>query len=652
MFHLCDSTGALSGGELDVRFLSRVYLFMAISGAAVLWPPAEVRAHSEDDLFRSESRGKEEVFAREEWEFRLPSNEVRGYSLGDFQDVKRVVLVAFPWGDCPDRQLRDWIISTNKIGGSKFRIIPIDPHADSRTENALQSYRDVVGREWRGTGVRHLFDSLQIVSTSLLFMNAGDFAVFDPRGPTLLHSGEAEELRSPTSRLFERYLQGSRALPTKMSEEKCAIRYRSYEGLSFDDGFLKPFSRACQTCHVRSEVYDMFPDLKSVVGWRAMSLRTIRLGRMPGIHDPYYRHPRERGVSTDDVRKVVHWLSHGPDHSEKMNLEFARDHAERVRLGAQETKSVATPALSLSVGEPGKPQMIPAEGKLRYFHVKLGEPLREDIILQGIQANLNLNVIHHANVMAFPPGMSPAIYGFGRPSTSLGSFEDTMRYFMGPITIEGFRGHLDKKPAKFVRMFEPMLTTFSRRAGLIEFPEDRAFTLPKGTQLGLQLHIQPSGVVEPLLAQFQFFRRESKAPYQNLKRFSIVPTKGFVLPAGKKSYLSVAEVPFSKNTRVHTLWVHTHYRGVAARIRVLRRNGNEVTVASFPFLQMKMNAVRNFTPPLQLNVGDKIVTEVEYDNSKNNLANPDPTKSVLLGGTTLEDEMHYPRFIVSEEGGE
>lgn len=605
--------------------------------------------HVEDDQFRAQSRGKDEVFAREEWEFRLPSTEVRGFALNDFQYLKHVILIAMPWGDCPDAALKDWIIRANKLGRAEFQVIPVDPHADINRENALQSYRDELRREWKQT--RYLFDPIQMVSGSLLFKNSGDFAVFDPKGPRLLHSGTVDELKSQSSFIFQKYIPQVHALSAAV-QDACAIRYRTYEKMNFEEGFLRPFSRACQACHVRSEVYDLFPTLESTIGWKAMSLRTIRLGRMPGGHDPHYRHPHRASVSVEDLRRVVHWLSQDQRPTEDMSAAFAADHAARLNKALQERRTLEAPVLDISVGDPKNPQMIPAEGPVRYLHIKLGEPLKEDLVLRGIQAEMNLNVIHHANIMALPLGKLPKIYWFHRPTAWLDSLVDYMQNYIGAEVISGLKGWLGGSPADFSQVIEPILMTFSRRAGLMEYPRGRAFFLPKGTQLGVQLHIQSSGVEEPLRARFQFFSQESEKSYQKLKRFSVLPTKGLRVPANRQSFLSVSELPFSKAAHVHTLWIHTHYRGVAARVRLFRKNGEEVTVASFPFLQMKMNSTRSFEPALYLRAGDKIVTEIEYDNSKYNLANPNPARSISLGGSTLDHEMHYARFVVSDAEGE
>lgn len=174
--------------------------------ALVCFAAVEAHAHDEGDLYRAKSRGKVEIYAREDWEFRLPSTEVRSYSMADFQDVKYLVLVAMPWSTCPDLQFRNWILRANKIGSSLFRIVAVDPTADPRFENALNSYRDAVRRDWPTAGGHYLFDAYQTVSSSLLFKHKGDFAVFDPAGPYLLHSGELDEFQSLEAPLLKKYL--------------------------------------------------------------------------------------------------------------------------------------------------------------------------------------------------------------------------------------------------------------------------------------------------------------------------------------------------------------------------------------------------------------------------------------------------------------
>ena len=620
-----------------------VCVFIALCSFGAL----SVHAHDEGDLYRAKSRGKVETYAREDWEFRLPSTAIRSYSLADFQDVKYVVLVAMPWSTCPDLQFRDWILKANKIGSKRFQIVAIDPTGDPRGENALTSYRDKVEKDWPAAGSHYLFDAYQAVSSSLLFKNKGDFAVFDPTGPYRLHSGGMDEFRSLTAQLLKKYLLKVPALSGAQGD-RCPIEYRKYEQLGFKEMFLTPFSKACQSCHVRSEVYDIFRTLQDVVGWRAMSLRTIRLDRMPGVHDPFYLHPGESNVAVEDLRRIVHWLSDRPALSPEMESQFKDDHLRRTVARDKERAESTATSVSLSIPVGSEATIVPAEGALRYYIFKLGTPLKEDLVLQGVRANLNLNIVHHANILALPPEKWPSKKNEGGGILIVGRRRNFINDYMSHTDGMKLTGSLNGKSAEFAQVPEPIVMTFSRRSGLIMYPRDQAFVIPKGTQLGVELHVEPSGVAERLEASFEFLSRSSTTPFRELKRFGVVPVNGFKLLPNLQSYKSVVEVPILKPTQIHKLWFHAHYRGVAARFRIRRKNQTETTIASFPFLQMKIGPYREFSPSISLDSGDRLIVESEYDNSRFNSANPDPSRTVPLGGSTLDDEMHFARFVISE----
>jgi hypothetical protein len=67
-------------------------------------------------------------------------------------------------------------------------------------------------------------------------------------------------------------------------------------------------------------------------------------------------------------------------------------------------------------------------------------------------------------------------------------------------------------------------------------------------------------------------------------------------------------------------------------------------------MQLKLDKQLRFrNQGLLIDPGGELVSEIEYDNSVANTANPDPRRTVFLGGSTLDDEMHYPRFLYVED---
>jgi RNA polymerase sigma factor (sigma-70 family) len=97
---------------------------------------------------------------------------------------------------------------------------------------------------------------------------------------------------------------------------------------------------------------------------------------------------------------------------------------------------------------------------------------------------------------------------------------------------------------------------------------------------------------------------------------------------------------------------HMHLRGKSARYDLMSSSGTE-TMLDVPRYDFNWQLLYKYAEPVSLKAGDSLRFTVWYDNSANNPANPDPTKTVRWGPQT-QDEMHlgYVEYIVpgSEPG--
>jgi hypothetical protein len=367
---------------------------------------------------------------------------------------------------------------------------------------------------------------------------------------------------------------------------------------------------------------------------------------MPGVFDPYYRSEMRRGPTIEDLRRVVQWLSSPPEVTDQMRSEFLAERQSIKNRNRQEEYHGPV----LLTRQLAKPLKLDAEGAVNYYNGFLGEPTKEDMVVQAVRLKTNLTAVHHANLLAFKAGeFTESEYNDAdgkRPKTREGLY----RRAFGQRSVSKATGTLNGKKVPFLRVAEPVIVTFSRRAGLIEFAKDSAVFLPKGTQLTVQLHMQPTGKPETVDAQFELLGRSYKSPFGRLHRMSLIPLEDFKLAPGQASYVARASTVFEKRAHLKLLWIHSHYRGVAARIQTEDSKGQRKTIASLPFMQFKMDSALPLAGDgLVMQPGSKLITEIEYDNSDANSANPDPSATVRLGEDTYKDEMHFPRFLYVED---
>ena len=84
---------------------------------------------------------------------------------------------------------------------------------------------------------------------------------------------------------------------------------------------------------------------------------------------------------------------------------------------------------------------------------------------------------------------------------------------------------------------------------------------------------------------------------------------------------------------------HMHLRGKDFKYEVVYPDGKRETLLSVPHYDFSWQSTYRLEKPLHLPAGTKIECTAHYDNSKDNLNNPDPTKTVRWGDQTWDEMM-------------
>ncbi len=625
---------------------ARIVLLLTAAFGGAFFFHTELHADMEDSISDSSSLDKAKDLARGDLEFRLPSTDIRSYSLGDFKDFKAVLLVATDSSACANTDFERSLLAVQKkiLKSKKLQIVVID-FAD-------KPEREKIATRLKASSLIYLFDSLQMIAPSFRLEKAGDFVLVEPESIDIKERGNLLKAGSLTESLPKEFRTNwSHA----SSETLCSLKFADVKIDDFKQDFSRPFARACLGCHNVNQVHDIFTTLDKVVGWQAMSLRTVRLMRMPGRYDPYYypyRSPNERSdlyfeASTEDVRKVVKWITSPPPLTDEMRRSFL---ATR-EIYTRPVEKAATELPVLLTVDKKDPIQVPATGAAIYTNAFIGEPLKEDMIVQGIFLRTNLNVVHHTTIFAFDPKTVDGDDFAKSANMSYQIRRSILQKFYGAGALKDIAGSLHGKKVPFTQVFEPLLATFNRRKGTLTFPPDSALTLRKGTQLAIQLHMEPSGKPEEATISFDLLGRVSKQPFSELRRVSVNPDKSFRIKPHQKSYIVTSWAKFDRRILLKSMSIHSHYRGVAGRVRIEKPSGGgEQIIASIPYLQYKMDRRLSFpNGGIAVEAGSRLVSEIEYDNSERNSANPNANAVVGLGGGTIEDEMHYPRYLYIEQ---
>jgi hypothetical protein len=126
--------------------------------------------------------------------------------------------------------------------------------------------------------------------------------------------------------------------------------------------------------------------------------------------------------------------------------------------------------------------------------------------------------------------------------------------------------------------------------------------------------------------------------------------RDFVIPPGDPNYSATMEYTFEEDAYLLRFNPHMHLRGKAARFEAIHPDGREELLLWIPRYDFNWQNQYEFNEPRLMKAGARIRMTLWWDNSANNVANPDPTIPVRWGLPTTA-EMGYG-FMQFREVGE
>jgi hypothetical protein len=251
-----------------------------------------------------------------------------------------------------------------------------------------------------------------------------------------------------------------------------------------------------------------------------------------------------------------------------------------------------------------KPFDVPAKGAVRYQYFLADPGFTEDTWIKSAECRPgNRAVVHHIIVGIIPKGASLMGRGGGGGDLSSGWLA---------ATAPGGR---------------PMVLR-----------EGMAKLVPAGSKLVFQMHYTPNGTPQQdrscvglIFANAEDVRKQVGTDKAGERNFSI--------PPGAANHKVEATRTMNKDTLVLALMPHMHLRGKAFRYTAIFPDGKEEILLDVPHYDFNWQNSYEFVEPKLMPKGSRIRCEAWFDNSEENLANPDPTATVRWGDQTWEEMM-------------
>ena len=263
--------------------------------------------------------------------------------------------------------------------------------------------------------------------------------------------------------------------------------------------------------------------------------------------------------------------------------------------------------------KPTEAFLLPAEGPDVYRNLVVPIPLPARRYVRGMEFRANSRAVHHAFFRFDKTGQVRSLQGRdGQPGFA---GIHTPKSAEGPITFASWQ------PGKTPRFY----------------PDDMAWAVETNTDLVMQLHLQPLGKVESIAPELALYFTDKAGPAIAFK----LPLSSYAIdiPAGATNYVASDSFVLPIDVEVRAVLPHAHYlcrqmKGYAELPDRSRR-----WLMSIHDWDFNWQGDYQFVTPMQLPKGTRLVMEYGYDNSTNNVRNPNHPPRPVRYGLQSSDEM-------------
>ena len=354
----------------------------------------------------------------------------------------------------------------------------------------------------------------------------------------------------------------------------------------------------CVECHRKGEIAPFaLTDPSEVIGWADMIAEVVNDGRMPPWHaNPKYGHfANDRHLTAEEKALIKQWVDNGAPVGDLKDVPKAKTYVSGWQLSREPDAVVKINA---------KPFRVPAQGTVRYQHFRVDPGFKEEKWVTAAQiVPGNRAVVHHILAFAVPKSLAglAAVAGEGRG-------------FLAGY-VPGQRAHA--------------------------FPKGMAKRIPANSILVFQVHYTPIGTEQFDVSKIGFLFADPKTVTHEVKTTSVKVSRfGLRIPPKADNHKVVARNLFGlPECQVLGFMPHMHLRGKSFRYEATYPDGKKEILLDVPNYDFNWQTSYRLAQPKSLPSGTRVQCVAHFDNSENNLNNPDPSKEVRWGPQTWDEMM-------------
>lgn len=319
----------------------------------------------------------------------------------------------------------------------------------------------------------------------------------------------------------------------------------------------------------------------------------------------------DRSLTPEQIALIADWVEQGKKRGAEQDLPKTPVYTTEWQLGP--------PDLILRMKEPFH---VPASGEDIFRNFVLPSNVKETHYVRGFELRMsNPRVVHHGNVVLDRTHSLRARDGLdGHP---------------------GFAG-MDVITEAAADNFEPdSHFLFWKPATALRLePDDMAWRLDPDTDLILNLHLQPTGKEESLLAEVGLYFAD-RAPTRLPMLVQLEHDGALRIPPGDKNFEVTDELVLPVEASVLGIYPHAHYLGKLLEAWAVLPNGTKQWLIRIPDWDINWQATYDYEKPIDLPKGTRLKMRIVYDNTEDNPRNPHHPPQLVTAGNRSEDEMGH-----------
>lgn len=351
----------------------------------------------------------------------------------------------------------------------------------------------------------------------------------------------------------------------------------------------------CVECHRAGEIGPFaMSDYNEVAGWADTIAEVVREERMPPWHaNPKFGHfKNDRSMPESEKELIYKWVGAGAPEGDPADLPAPRKYVEGWTLPTD-------PELVLSIHE--EPYKVPANGVVEYQYFVVDPQFTEDKWVKASQIIPgSAPVVHHMLCFVQPPGQGER------------RFDENGLGFLAAY-VPGYRA-----------------TPFS--TGMAKY-------VPKGSKLIFQVHYTPVGkdMEDKSKIGFVFAKPEELT---HMVQTVSTGNRGLNIPPHAEDYRRESTMTaYKHDLKVLSYAPHMHIRGKAFSYEAIYPDGKREMLLDVPRYDFNWQLWYMLKEPRLIPKGSRMICTAHFDNSANNLANPDPSQQVTWGEQTWDEMM-------------